>query len=684
MSRVFAAAIAFGLLAGLVVAVGRLLTADDGPRVSASNPSPTASVDLESARAVAERFAKAWSGEDLPGMFLLLTGDAQSTAPYRSFASDYETFATEWTLSGLSASVQSVSGTAATVAVRLSTAYFGQFEYTIRLNLAQTNARWGIVWDRTAIHPEMNGGRFFRSAIQRPSRAAILDRDGLELAVTRDVRMLGLNRAVINDRAALSAALVAFGFTAAEVDAAFASPAGATQRVPVGPIPEAKAQAASALPGQFPGVIVYFESQRVHPLGAAAAHVVGYTRELTAEELRKRPGEGLRAGDRAGATGIEAAMNPQLGGQVGYELRLVEPDGITTVRTLKQREFIPGAPVTTTLDAAVLRKSHERLAGRAGAIVVLDPRTNALLALNSSPSFEPDAFERNDAEKLAVITSATGGPLTNRATHGLYSAGSTFKLFTAAAGFLYGGFKPSDEFWCGALWDGVDPPRRNWEGTQGALTIAEGLMRSCNPVFYEIGLQLYNTTENALSKTARLFGFGAPTGISALAEEDGLVPDAAWKEQRHKEIWYPGDDVNLAIGQGALLITPVQLANAYSAFLANELRTLVTLKGEIAASRGAIPLTAEQQAHLRLGLRLVTTTAGTARAAFADLGYTDFAGKSGTAEDIGQQQHVLFVALSPAATPRALAAVVLDEGQSGSIEAGPIARDVVLAALAAE
>ncbi len=303
------------------------------------------------------------------------------------------------------------------------------------------------------------------------------------------------------------------------------------------------------------------------------------------------------------------------------------------------------------------------------------------MPLNSSPSFDPDAFERNDAAALAVITEAKGGPLANRATTGLYSAGSTFKLVTSAAGLAYGGYTTADRLECGSIWYGVDPPRRNWEGSQGLLTIAEGLMRSCNSVFYEIALTLYNDTDGALSDMARAFGFGTPSGAVGLFDEDGQVPDAEWKRANTGLAWFPGDEVNLGIGQGDLLITPLQLANAYSSFMAGELRTPRLLADVASESRGAIPLTPEQADHLKLGLRLVTSARGTASAAFALAGYTDFAGKSGTAEDAGSQQHVLFVAMSPAAAPRALAAVVLDEGQSGSIEAGPIARDVVLAAL---
>ncbi|MEX1103582.1 MAG: penicillin-binding transpeptidase domain-containing protein, partial [Dehalococcoidia bacterium] len=154
-----------------------------------------------------------------------------------------------------------------------------------------------------------------------------------------------------------------------------------------------------------------------------------------------------------------------------------------------------------------------------------------------------------------------------------------------------------------------------------------------------------------------------------------------WKRANRDEAWFPGDEVNLAIGQGDLLITPLQLANAYSTFLAGVLRNPVIIAGKEATPRGELPLTEAQSAHLRRGLELVTSASGTASAAFANAGYNGFGGKSGTAEDAGEQQHVLFVAYGPAAAPRGVVAVVLDDGQSGSIEAGPMARDILIAAL---
>lgn len=672
MRGIFLGAVVLGLVVGAAIAGVRAVAGNGGDSPGrGSAPAP-----IGSARATVEAFAKAWNGEDYPALFLLLDPESQRSVTLDEFTETYLSFANELTRTNLRVSPGDVRGSQATLSVKLATAYFGQFEYTTTLNLVRTPVAWAVHWDPSAVHPDMVQGQAFKSTIQRPVRGKILDRNGVALAVTKDVRLLGLNRSAVADRAALTAALIEFGFSQAQVDAAFASPAGLSQRVMVGPVADDKAEAASTRLRGSPGVLLYFESRRMHPLGAAAAHVVGYTRELTAEELAKHPGEGLRPGDRIGAVGIEASMDATLAGKVGSELALVDANG-TQLKSIQSHEFVAGQDVTTTLDARVLQAAASRLGQRAGAAVVIDPRSNAILALNSSPSFDPDAFERPDDGSVSLITSGAGSPLANRATTGLYSAGSTFKLVTGAAGLAYGGYKTTDQFECGSIWRGVDPPRRNWEGAQGMLTIALGLMRSCNPVFYEIGLKLYDT-DNALSKMAREFGFGAATGVMGLTEEDGNVPDAKSKKAKTGEPWYPGDEVNLAIGQGDLLITPLQLANGYSTFVSNTLRKPVVIAGQEATVRGTLPLTAEQHAHLLLGLKLVTSATGTASAAFALSGYTDFAGKSGTAEDVGTQQHVLFVAMAPANAPTAIAAVVLDEGNSGSIEAGPIARDIVL------
>ena len=678
----FLAAIVAGLVVGGIVAGVRAVTgrSSDTPASAAQSATPTPAAG--SAGDTAEKFAAAWVKGDSRTLYDLLSPASQGEHSYSALSLVYQSFEDETTETNLAVHVDSVSSARATLAVRLDTAYFGSMEYTTTLNLVATPEGARADWAPSAVYPGLQDGQQFSSDLQRPRRGTIFDHEGNPLAIEQDVQMLGLNRSVVTDRAALTTAAEGLGFSAGAVDAAFASGLGQAQLVAIGPVPSGAEDAAGTIAGQQPGLVVYTLTERVHPLGAAAAQVVGYTRELTADELAKRKGEGYRPGDRTGAIGIEAAEDSVLAGKPGGSLEIVDANG-NTVKTIASRPFVQGQYVWTTLDSAVLKAAQSELGSQPGAAVVLDPRTNTILAINSSPSFDPDAFERGDADAVQKVLNDADGPLSNRATSGLYSSGSTFKLITAAAGLVYGGFTPESTLPCPPVWTGVGDPRKNWEPfDRGNLTIAQGLEHSCNPVFYQIGLTLYNKDPNDLSKMARLFGFGSPTGVKGLAEEGGLVPDPAWKEKNKAQSWFPGDSVNLAIGQGYLLITPLQLANAYSTFLAGELRTPVLLNGTTATDEGKLPLSAEQSATLKQGLKLVTGPDGTAASAFWDSGYTDFLGKSGTAEDTGAQSHVDFVAASPAAAPTVLCTVFLDHGTSGSTQAGPIARDIVLAALA--
>ena len=677
-----------GLAAGLVVAGVRIVSRG-GETVESDNPTQVASPsetveptpEPDSPQAIALEFASLWEQGDITGLHDLFSPATKGKYPLGNVKAAYENLNARGSVVKSEVELQEFDETSAQFHVRLQTEFFELLEWDVSIAFDSSSGRPQIVWTPASLHPALETGYVFENTLTFPRRGQIFDRDGEGLAVNQEVRFIGLNRSLVLNRATVTDELLDFGFTLDAINAAFDSPLGLSQRVPIGTAGADRVDDVADLVNSTPGTMVWVEPQRVHPLGPAAAHVVGYTRDYTAEELEARVGFGLEPGDRTGAAGIEAAMDFRLAGQVGAELRIT--NGFTEViEVVFSREFIDGEDVQTTLDADVLRKAYELLEGKAGAAVVIEPSTNEILALNSSPTYDPDAFEHGDSAAIAAILETPDFPLTNRATIGLYSAGSTFKLVTGAAGLAFGDYTPADRIYCGSIWTGVDPPRANWEGAQGNLTIAEGLKRSCNPVFYEIAFQLYNIDEYALSNMARAFGYGAPSGVVGLFEEGGLVPDPEWKSRERGEIWYPGDSVNLGIGQGDLLITPLQLANAYSTIVAEDLRAPVIIQGEIATSSGPPQLTAEQADFLRSGLEMVTGPGGTAAWAYANRGYNDFAGKSGTAEDSNDQQHVLFVAYSPRENPVAVAAVVLDEGFSGSIEVGPLARDLVLEVMA--
>jgi penicillin-binding protein 2 len=442
----------------------------------------------------------------------------------------------------------------------------------------------------------------------------------------------------------------------------------------------------------IPGVIVHDEPQRVYPLGPTAAHVVGYVAKITADQLAKLRGEGYGPDDIVGASGLEATYELQLAGKRGARLAIVTPDG-QEVQELASRPGASPQEIVTTIDVKAQQGAEAALATSksTGSLVMLDPTDNSVLAMVSSPSFDPNWFVQGlTQDQTNQIFDETRKPLLNRATLATYPPGSTFKVVTATAGLERGGLNTSSRLPCPPVWYGLGQnlPKANWRPDDlGSISVSDALMTSCNPVFYQIGLMLDHVDPNILPGMTSAFGYGRPTGINGVDESPGLAPNPDWKQKSLKEAWFTGDTVNMAIGQGYLLVTPLQVANAYSAItrsgdlrsplLVREMRPAVanaTPQEFQSQSLGQIPFSATTLQVLRDGLtRVVQDPRGTAYSTFQG-SRLDAAGKSGTAEDQGLQNHVLFVSYAPRTAPKALAVVVLDSGASGSLEAGPIVR----------
>jgi penicillin-binding protein 2 len=260
-----------------------------------------------------------------------------------------------------------------------------------------------------------------------------------------------------------------------------------------------------------------------------------------------------------------------------------------------------------------------------------------------------------------------------------------------AAGLEKGGYTTDSTFPCPPVWYGLGPEfvKHNWQTVdRGSLTLAEGLMASCNPVFFEVAVKLDGIDPEILPSFASAFGFGKPTGIVGLDEAAGVAPGPEWKLENVGEPWYTGDTVNLSIGQGFLLVTPLQLANMYSALARTGVLRSPLLVTRIVAADGSVqqfeakelgrlPVSEATLAAIRQGLTLVIASpGGTSYQAFLGSSVAA-AGKSGTAEDVELQQHVFFVAYAPRDDARIVALVALDEGQSGSLEAAPMVRRVL-------
>jgi penicillin-binding protein 2 len=420
--------------------------------------------------------------------------------------------------------------------------------------------------------------------------------------------------------------------------------------------------------------------------------VLGYMSEITAEQLEEPEAAGYGPGDKIGAFGLEMQLDEVLAGERGGTLATITPEG-TTAQTIAEKPARAGKDIVLALDIDIQKAVEEILGERVGSIIAMDPRYNSVLALVSYPRFSPQAITDGlSAEEYNRLANDERQPFLHRPLLATYPSGSTFKPVTMAAGLEKGGVSAGETFHCVPVWKGLgeDFPKNNWQTVdRGYLTPAQGLMASCNPVFYEIALRLDLVDPNILPDFARGFGYGQLTGINGLDEAPGVVPDPDWKEENHGEPWYSGDSVNMGIGQGFLLATPLQIANAFSSIAGGGVLRKPLLVRSIAEPGGAaaqeltaeeiapLPVSEATLAEIRYGLTLVTQNpGGTSYGLFPS--YLDAAGKSGTAEDLAfGSDHVFFAAYGRSSAPSVLALVALEEGRLGSIEAAPKARQVL-------
>ncbi len=424
------------------------------------------------------------------------------------------------------------------------------------------------------------------------------------------------------------------------------------------------------------GVQVEGEAVRYYPNGDLGAHILGYTGELSDEELTEREADGYRLGDIVGQMGVEAAFESRLRGEWGGQQ--VEVDGAGQVlRVLGEKPARAGNTVQLTLDLDLQRAAETALGNRMGAVVAIDPRNGAVLAMVSRPAFDPNIFStRISPEQWDQLQSQTY-PFLNRALQGFPPA-STFKIVTTTAGLESGRYGPGTVL--------RTMPYLNVGGIQfwdwnragfGSLGFPGAMAWSSNTFFGQVGMGIGGET---LIDWSQRYGFGRKTGIEISSEESsGLVPDEAWKQEVFDEGWYVGDTINMSIGQGAMQATPLQVARMF-AVPANGgyLVTPHLLKdGEEARTwRRSLDLQPSTISVLRDGLRRVVTNGTGGALNIKDM--PPVAGKSGTAEDPPRDTHAWFGGYGPSDEPTVVVvAFVENSGGGGGRVAGPIVQQVL-------
>jgi len=481
---------------------------------------------------------------------------------------------------------------------------------------------------------------------------------------------------------------------------------------------------------QFPGVKAEPIAIRQYVDGATAAHVLGYIGEINDEELKAQPKSAdYSLGDDIGKAGVEQTFESDLRGRPGAQEIEIDSTG-KVLRTLHTTPPHAGHDVQLTLDLNVQKVAEQALdqaitsvrtvqdrsnkekystfEAPGGAVVVLDATNGAVVAMASSPSYDPNQF----AEGIPTATwklyndESSHYPLIDRAIVGQYAPGSTFKLVTAIAGLESGDITPTKTINDRGSYSYPTDPGRLFKNdnsaSYGRVDLARALTVSSDVFFYQIGGDLYYRQKHDLpggdqiQRSARALGFGQPTGIALPNEASGRIPDAAWKAKIHEQNpaafpyadWLPGDNILSATGQGDVLVTPLQLANAY-ATLANggviyqpriaervlapdgePVRALDPIKKGLAA----IPA---RDTLLAGFTGVAEDPKGTAAAVFAGFPPGMVAGKTGTAQVQGKQNTSLFVGMTPAASPKYVVVAVVEEAGYGAAVAAPVVRSVI-------
>jgi len=461
---------------------------------------------------------------------------------------------------------------------------------------------------------------------------------------------------------------------------------------------------------EFPGITIDYLALRYYPHKNLASHIIGYVGEISEEELNSREFENAEPGDIVGKTGIERVYDSFLRGQKGSIV--YEVDALGNIRRVVSTEPAKsGKDVYLTIDYKIqqqaeiaLKKAIERARklghrkANAGAAVVMEVNTGKIIALASYPDYDPNLFVTGvDPEIWKQLTAPDSGyPLLNRATKTGYAPGSTFKPVTLFSAFDNRVTFLGESFYCAGKWYGFgkDWPKSCWRKSgHGTIGLIRSIADSCDIVFYELGYRLYKLKGEQLQATARKLNFGSKTGIE-IGEIQGRVPDKEWKKNyfknRENQIWHPGDTVNLAIGQGDLLVTPIQVVRFYAA-IANGgkfyrpyfLEKVVDQSGTVLRSEKPeldfeVNFNPAALRIVRKGLREAVLS-GTAKTAFAGFPI-EVAGKTGTSQVFGRDDYSWFVGYAPAENPQYAVCVVIEQGGHGGEVAAPAVR-LILASL---
>ncbi len=444
---------------------------------------------------------------------------------------------------------------------------------------------------------------------------------------------------------------------------------------------------------ELPGVKVEVTAARRYTGGSLAGHALGYVSEISGDELESRAPLGYSLGDQIGKSGVEKSYEILLRGRDGAEYWVCDASGreISLFTGAPSREARPGSNIALTLDAPAQRVAEELLAEfSAGAVVALEPSTGEVLVLASHPRLDPNALAGGlSSEEWDELVRSSSHPLLNRTIQATYPPGSQFKLITAAVGLDTRTIGRHDRVFCpGAYKYGIRTFRCWRREGHGSVDLLTGITESCDTYFYQLGAKLGVAT--LMDWTERCW-LGRTTGIDIAGEQDGNVPTPSWYDRHYgKRKWSKGVVINLSIGQGELLVTPLQAAcfgcgivNDGTVYKPHLFRGAQTYSGRVIATARAtvayeLPFSRQTIRLLRRSMvDVVQAPNGTGKQ--ARIPGVEVGGKTGTAQNPHGEDHAWFVAFAPADDPEIVVSVVVENAGAGGAVAAPIAREVLRA-----
>lgn len=432
------------------------------------------------------------------------------------------------------------------------------------------------------------------------------------------------------------------------------------------------------------GLVIETRSVRNYIYNNIGSHVFGYLSEISEEELENLKVYGYRMKDLVGRDGLEKYYDKDLAGIDGGVQIQVDNKG-RQVGILGYREPKKGKDLYLTIDITLQEACDKVLEGKPGAVIIMDPNTGEILALSSSPSYDPNIFVRSEgsAERLKLLRNKIKYPLFNRAISGLYPPGSVFKVVIASAALQLKRIGLETHFNCTGTYILGRGKFGCWkEGGHGQQNVTDALMNSCNVFFYNTGRAL---GVESIEEFTHIFGFGKKTGIDLPEEAKGIVPGRIWKKIHRKDNWYEGDTVNYAIGQGYVVVTPIQLLDMM-AIMANKGNMVkpyivkrVDSKDVPGIGHKSIELNSNTVKIVRKGLyKVVNDENGTGKRAKVE--GAAVAGKTGTAQNPSGKTHAWFAGFAPFNNARICLVVFLEHGGKGGLEPSEMAKELFSAA----